>query len=158
MGYRIGKGLGIVENRRVCAEIHKLFQNLAVVSPLGRAGVELSVGKSPCAPFAETVIGIRVQLSFAAKSSGVRLPGVDILPPFEYYRTEAFHKKPEGGKHSRRTRPHHDNAPFLPYIPVGPQFVADRLFPRLAAAHPFLKGYRDANVGTVPSAAVRSFA
>ena len=29
-------------------------------------------------------------------------------------------------------------------------FYADRLFPRLAAAHPFLKGYRDANVGTEP--------
>ena len=29
-------------------------------------------------------------------------------------------------------------------------FYADRLFPRLAAAHPFLKGYCDANVGTVP--------
>ena len=29
-------------------------------------------------------------------------------------------------------------------------FYADRLFPRLAAAHPFLKGYYDANVGTVP--------
>ena len=29
-------------------------------------------------------------------------------------------------------------------------FYADRLFPRLAAAHPFLKGYRDANVGTQP--------
>ena len=29
-------------------------------------------------------------------------------------------------------------------------FYADGLFPRLAAAHDFLKGYRDANVGTVP--------
>jgi len=29
-------------------------------------------------------------------------------------------------------------------------FYADRLFPRLKAAHPFLKGYRDANVGTMP--------
>jgi len=29
-------------------------------------------------------------------------------------------------------------------------FYADRLFPRLKAAHPFLKGYRDANEGTVP--------
>ena len=29
-------------------------------------------------------------------------------------------------------------------------FYADKLFPRLAAAHPFLKGYRDANVGTCP--------
>ena len=29
-------------------------------------------------------------------------------------------------------------------------FYADRLFPRLAAAHPFLKGYRDANAGTAP--------
>ena len=29
-------------------------------------------------------------------------------------------------------------------------FYADRLFPRLAAAHPFLKGYRDANAGTSP--------
>ena len=29
-------------------------------------------------------------------------------------------------------------------------FYADRLFPRLAAAHPFLKGYRDANAGTRP--------
>ena len=30
------------------------------------------------------------------------------------------------------------------------EFYADRLFPRLAAAHPFLKGYRDANAGTKP--------
>ena len=29
-------------------------------------------------------------------------------------------------------------------------FYADRLFPRLAAAHSFLKGYRDANAGTRP--------
>jgi len=29
-------------------------------------------------------------------------------------------------------------------------FYADRLFPRLEAAHPFLKGCRDANVGTLP--------
>jgi len=29
-------------------------------------------------------------------------------------------------------------------------FYADRLFPRLAAAHPFLKGYRDANAETRP--------
>ena len=29
-------------------------------------------------------------------------------------------------------------------------FYADRLFPRLAAAHPFLKGYYDANVGAIP--------
>ena len=29
-------------------------------------------------------------------------------------------------------------------------FYADRLFPRLQAAHSFLKGYRDANVGTRP--------
>ena len=29
-------------------------------------------------------------------------------------------------------------------------FYASRLFPRLAAAHPFLKGYRDANAGTTP--------
>ena len=29
-------------------------------------------------------------------------------------------------------------------------FYADRLFPRLQAAHSFLKGYRDANVGTKP--------
>ena len=29
-------------------------------------------------------------------------------------------------------------------------YYADRLFPRLAAAHPFLKNYRDANVGTRP--------
>jgi len=31
------------------------------------------------------------------------------------------------------------------------EFYADTLFPRLAAAHPFLKGYRDANVGTKPA-------
>lgn len=31
-----------------------------------------------------------------------------------------------------------------------PAFYADDLFPRLASAHPFLKGYRDANRGTRP--------
>lgn len=33
-----------------------------------------------------------------------------------------------------------------------PEFYRDRLFPRLAAAHPFLKGFRDANRGALPCA------
>ena len=114
---------------RVCPERHQLIQHLPDITPLGRSGEKLAVGKGPGSALSETIIRIRVHLPLPGQCSHIELSPVYILATFQYDRFQPSHQQSESSEHACRTgsddshRLGHGNIPVLPH-PVFLKIIA----------------------------------
>ena len=57
-------GMCIYQYRFICSETHELMEDFAYVTSLRRTGIKLSIRKSTCTTFSETIVGIRIDNTF----------------------------------------------------------------------------------------------
>ena len=98
--------LGLIQNFLRRAKPHKGFQHLATANIFNDA-VQLAVGKSPCAPFAELHIGGGIQFSRLPEMLHIRCAPIHILPAFQENRPVSLLCQKQRGKQPRRSCPNH---------------------------------------------------
>ena len=97
-------GLGVGEDALRRAAGHQLLQN-PPVPPVPGAGIQLSVGKSACAPLAKLNVGFRIQWAAPPEGFHVPLPGHGVLPPLQHDGPQAAPGQNKGRKQAPRTGP-----------------------------------------------------
>ena len=81
------------------SELHETIEHLAVVTPLGRAGIEFSVGECACSTFAEAVVGVRIEDALSGETCHIRLAGVHVLAALQHHGLEPEAQELERGEH-----------------------------------------------------------
>ena len=97
-------GLGVHQDALRRAAGRQLLQNPPVPDVPG-AGIQLSVGKSACAPLAELNIGFRIQRAAPQEGFHVPLPGHGVLPPLQHDGPQAAPGQNKGRKQAPRPGP-----------------------------------------------------
>ena len=103
--------MGFIEDRGIGTMLTEEREHPEDITPLVRAGVELSVGEGSCTAFTERIVRFRVEYPFPAESRGVPLSGVNIHSPFQDDGSPPLLQEGQGGKESGRACTDHDTVP-----------------------------------------------